>query len=68
VDPGSPADRSGLKVGDLLLWAGGAPTTTSQDLQRLMLADAIGQPLALTVVRNGAMVDVIAYPKELVGR
>lgn len=68
VEEGSPADRAGLKRGDLLLWAGGGPMTTSQDLQRLMLADAIGQPLALTVVRNGAMVDVIAVPQELVAR
>jgi S1-C subfamily serine protease len=68
VEESSPADRAGLKRGDLLLWAGGGPMTTSQDLQRLMLADAIGQPLALTVVRNGAMVDVIAYPQELVAR
>jgi len=31
-----------------------------------MFADAIGRPLALTVLRNGALVDVIAEPSELV--
>jgi S1-C subfamily serine protease len=65
VEPGSPADRAGLKLGDVLLSAAGHDVATSQDLQQLMLAEAIGQPLAVTVVRNGAMVDVIAYPKEL---
>jgi hypothetical protein len=30
-----------------------------------MLADAIGRPLALTALRNEALVDVIAMPTEL---
>jgi S1-C subfamily serine protease len=63
--PGGPADRAGLRRGDLLLTAGGNPVTVSQDLQRLMFADAIGRPLAITVMRNGALVDVIAAPTEL---
>ncbi len=68
VEPGSPADGAGLKPGDLLLSAAGRDMTTAQDLQRLMLADAIGRRMPLTVLRNGAMVDVIAYPAELVTR
>src|ERR1700678_433547 len=64
--PGSPADRAGLRQGDLLLTAGGKPVTTAQDLQRLMFADAIGRPFPVTVMRNGALVDVIAEPTELV--
>src|SRR6202453_5348068 len=64
--PGSPAARAGLRKGDLLLTAGGKPVTTAQDLQRLMFADAIGRPFPVTVMRNGALVDVIAEPTELV--
>jgi S1-C subfamily serine protease len=64
--PGSPADRAGLRPGDLLLTAGGKPVKTAQDLQRLMFADAIGRPFPITVMRNGALVDVIAEPTELV--
>ena len=30
-----------------------------------MFGQAIGAPLAITVVRNGALVDVIAEPAEL---
>jgi S1-C subfamily serine protease len=66
VVSGGPADRAGLRPGDLLLTAGGQPVRTSQDLQRLMFAEAIGKPLAITVMRNGALVDVIAEPSELV--
>ena len=49
-------------------WSSGArrtPILAAQDLQRLMLADAIGQDLAITVLRSGAMVDVVAHPTEL---
>jgi len=63
---GGPAERAGLRAGDLLLTVGGKPVAVSQDLQRLMFAEAIGQPLAITVMRNGALVDVIAEPTELV--
>ena len=65
VVPGSPAARAGLRAGDLLLSAGGQPVQKAQDLQRLMFGEAIGQPLAITVMRNGALVDVIAEPSEL---
>jgi S1-C subfamily serine protease len=66
VVPGGPANRAGLRPGDLLLTAGGREVTRAQDLQRLMFSDAIGRPLAITVMRNGALVDVIAQPSELV--
>jgi S1-C subfamily serine protease len=66
VVAGGPADRAGLRPGDLLITAGGRPVQKAQDLQRLMFGDAIGQPLAITVMRNGALVDVIAEPSERV--
>jgi S1-C subfamily serine protease len=66
VVTGGPADRAGLRAGDLLLTVGGKPVAVSQDLQRQMFSEAIGQPLAITVMRNGALVDVIAEPTELV--
>lgn len=65
VVPGSPAARAGLRRGDLVLTAGGVPVVEARSLQRLMFAEAIGRPLQITVLRNGAMVDVIAEPAEL---
>ncbi len=64
--PGGPAERAGLRPGDILVTAAGKPVTTAQDLQRLMFAEAIGKDLEITVLRNGALVDVIARPSELV--
>jgi S1-C subfamily serine protease len=63
---GGPADRAGLRAGDLLLSIGRTPVATAQDLQRLMFAEAIGKPMPITAMRNGALVDVIAEPTELV--
>jgi S1-C subfamily serine protease len=65
VVPGGPAAQAGLRPGDLLLSAAGEPVASAQGLQRLMLAGAIGQPLALTALRGDALVDVIATPVEL---
>ena len=65
VVAGSPAARAGLHVGDLVLTAAGRPVRSAQDLQRLLLDDAVGRPLAVTVLRNGALVDVLAVPELL---
>lgn len=67
VVAGAPADRSGLKRGDLVLEAGRTPVADAQSLQRLLFTEAIGRPLPMTVLRNGAMVDVVAVPGELTG-
>src|ERR1700727_11623 len=67
VVPGGPAERAGLRSGDLLLSANSEAVGRAQTLQRLMLGDAIGQPVALTVLRSDALVDVIATPEQLRG-
>src|SRR6202451_1339867 len=61
-----PAARAGVRAGDLLLAAADHPVSAAQDLQRLMFDDAIGKPMSITVMRNGALVDVIAEPSELI--
>jgi len=65
VMPQSPAAQSGLRVGDVVLSVAGQPIATTTALQRTMVEDAIGRRLEITVWRNGALVDVIAVPREL---
>ena len=65
VVTGSPADQAGLRPGDLVLSAGRRPVADAQSLQRLLFGEAVGVPLPVTVLRNDAMVDVIAVPAEL---
>lgn len=62
---GSPAAASGLHVGDLIVAAAGKPVASATELQRFMVEDAIGQRVEITVMRNGALIDVIAVPREL---
>lgn len=64
---GSPAERAGLLPGDLVLAVDGTPLRDAQSLQRVLLEEAIGRRLEVTVMRNGALVDVIALPVQLEG-
>lgn len=65
VEPASPADRAGLRAGDLVVTIGGQPVDDAQALQRRLFGHPPGDPLAITTFRNGAMVDVIARPELL---
>src|ERR1700691_168164 len=60
-----PGAKAGSRTNDLLISANGEAVTSAQSLQRLMIGDAIGEPLALTVLRSEALVDVIVSPEEL---
>ncbi|WP_328612742.1 trypsin-like peptidase domain-containing protein [Amycolatopsis sp. NBC_00355] len=67
VVSGGPAERAGLRTGDLVLTVGRARVSDAQGIQRQLFAEVIGTALPITVLRNGAMVDVYATPAELVG-
>lgn len=65
VVPGGPAHRAGLRAGDLVLTVAHERVSDAQGIQRQLFAEVIGTRLAVTVLRNGAMVDVYATPSEL---
>ena len=62
---GSPAAEAGLRAGDLVLDVGRRPVQDAQGIQRQLFGERSALPLPVTVLRNGAMVDVIAVPAEL---
>ncbi|EIF00678.1 S1C family serine protease [Saccharomonospora glauca] len=64
---GGPAHRAGIRPGDLVLTVAREPVSDAQGIQRQLFAEVIGTRLPVTVLRNGAMVDVFAVPTELVG-
>lgn len=66
VSPGSPAADAGLHRGDVVVELDGNRVVTATAVQRLMVEDAIDRRIEVTVWRNGALVDVLAYPRELV--
>lgn len=61
----SPAAHAGLRRGDVVVAIGGREIATTTQIQALMVEAAIGRPVEITVWRNGALVDVVAEPREL---
>lgn len=53
VEPGSPAEQAGVRVGDLLTHVGGEPVASSWDVLRRVRPLTAGQGVALEVVRGG---------------
>jgi len=63
--PGGPAERAGMRPGDIIVKAGEHDIHDAQSLQRLLFADAIGAELAVAVYRDGRQVELRAIPAEL---
>jgi Do/DeqQ family serine protease len=54
VDPGSPAERAGLKPADLIIAVAGVPIRNAGELRNRVGMSPIGTTIALTIERNGA--------------
>jgi S1-C subfamily serine protease len=65
VVTGSPAGRAGLRGEDLIVAVDGEPMGDVGDLQRLMVAERIGQVIEVEVVREGALIKLDLTPREL---
>ncbi len=65
VVDGSPADHAGLRAEDLILAVDGTPTERVEDLQRLMVAELIGVPVRVRLLRAGRPQDIDLVPAEL---
>jgi serine protease Do len=53
VQPGSPADKAGLKVDDVITAVNGQPVKTGNDLVNPIAQTPVGQSVRLTYVREG---------------
>jgi S1-C subfamily serine protease len=65
VVEGGPADRAGIRPEDLILSVDGAGTERVEDLQRLMVAELIGTPVAVRLLRAGRLLELELEPAEL---
>jgi serine protease Do len=63
--PGSPADRAGIRPEDLILEVAGSPVARVEDLQRLMVAELIGTPVTVKLLRAGRPQTLELVPAEL---
>jgi serine protease Do len=68
VMPSSPAEKAGLKVGDVVIAIDGEKVSSVRDLQLRVMKTPPGKELTLTVIRNGKeeniKVRVEAMPEE----
>jgi S1-C subfamily serine protease len=62
---GSPAARAGLRAEDLIVAVDAEPMGDVGDLQRLMVAERIGQGIQVDVVREGNFLKLDLIPREL---
>ncbi len=64
VEAGSPADRAGLTVGDVIIAVGDQPVSRPDELLAQLTADRIGRPLPIRVLRGGQPVEIVVTPGE----
>lgn len=53
VDPGSPADKAGLKIGDIIIRFAGQKVTTGEELRRAIVSHKIGEKVEIVYLREG---------------
>jgi serine protease Do len=60
VVPDSPAEKAGLKVGDVIVELGGEPVASVEDAFAAIRDGAIGKPIDVVVLRSGSRTTVSA--------
>jgi len=65
VEPGGPADKAGIKAGDIILKFNGADIGRSSDLPRLVGSTELGSKATVTVWRKGGQLDLPVTIAEL---
>jgi serine protease Do len=62
VEPGSPARKAGLTMGDVLVKFNNKPVTDFYDLPRLLAEDVIGKETNLTIIRRENLIETTIVP------
>jgi S1-C subfamily serine protease len=64
LEPGSPSQRAGLKEGDVIVTFNGSVVSQIDELHRHLVADAIGIPAPMTVIRHTEKLELTVVPEE----
>jgi S1-C subfamily serine protease len=62
VEPASPARKSGLTMGDVIIAFNGKPVTDFYDLPKLLSEDVTDRKTALTIIREEKLLDLTITP------
>jgi len=65
IEPGSPADKAGLRKGDVILKFNGVAITEMRELPAIVAMTPVGERATITVYRDGSMKDVIVMIGEM---
>jgi S1-C subfamily serine protease len=68
VEPGSPADRAGVKTRDIIVRLDGTAITGGDDLIRVLAGDKIGRTVEIEILRNGSRHSLPLVPEERANR
>jgi S1-C subfamily serine protease len=67
LEPGGPADRAGLLLGDIITGVDGRPVADPTDLLAALAAESVGKQLSLRLLRGGAAMTVSVIVGERPG-
>jgi S1-C subfamily serine protease len=65
TEPGSPANRAGLREGDVIVAFAGESVSSIDELHHHLVAKVIGIPTVLTVIRHTEKLELVVTPEEL---
>jgi serine protease Do len=65
VYEGSPAEKAGLKVGDVIITIDGTEVKTSQDVVREVLKKKVGERTQFVVLREGKRLEILIVTAEM---
>jgi S1-C subfamily serine protease len=57
VEPGGPAEKAGLFIGDILVAINGKPIQDTDDVQGVLEPGFVGKAVAVTLIRGGVLTD-----------
>ncbi|HEY0582654.1 MAG TPA: PDZ domain-containing protein, partial [Chloroflexota bacterium] len=67
LEPGAPAERGGLLLGDILLAIGERKVEDGEALQMALGPEAIGTPTRIRLIRGGQLHDITVTPARRPG-
>ncbi|MGH2448572.1 MAG: S1C family serine protease [Chloroflexota bacterium] len=64
VEPGGPADRAGILVGDVILGLSGIPLEDTRDVQAALGPESLGKAIPVDLIRGGRQETATITPVE----